>query len=201
LRGHGSDISLSDIGGEVDVNGDYSGLISLAHVAKNVRLASMRTEFDAAGVPGEVKLARGSLDGNGVAGPTKVVARATDVSLVEFTDDLDLSVDKGDVDLRPGHLPLSNMSVRDGAGDLDIALPGTSTFTLAADTEHGNITDDFGFSQQSDGRRSHVEGSLGKGAELTVSTRRGDISVHRANGTAKVTPQIAETKKSGGDEQ
>jgi DUF4097 and DUF4098 domain-containing protein YvlB len=201
LRGHGSDVALTDVSGEVDVNGDFSGLISLAHIAKHVRLASMRSEFDAVAVPGEVKLARGSLDGNGLTGPTKVAVRATDVSLTDYSDSLDLSVDKGDVDLRPVHLPLSNMSVHDGAGDIDLALPATTGLELAADTGRGSIQNDLGFAPQSDGRRAHLEGAIGKGAQLNLSTRRGDINIHRANGVAKPASQIAQSKSDDDDDQ
>lgn len=197
LRGHGNDVGLSDIAGEVDVNGNYSGLISLAHIAKHVRLASMRTEFEAARIPGEVKLARGSVDGNGLTGPLKVAARVTDVSLGNFTDNLDLSVDRGDVELRPGHVPLSNVSVRAGAGDIDLALPVAAGVTVAADTERGVIENDLGFSSESNGHSAHLEGSSGKGAQITLSTRRGDIRVHHA---AKPTAQIAESKNADDDQ-
>jgi DUF4097 and DUF4098 domain-containing protein YvlB len=129
-----------------------------------------------------------------LAGPLKVVARATDVSLTSFTDALDLSVDKGDIDLRPGHTPLGSINVRDGAGDVDLSLPQSTGIVLAADTDHGNIQNDLGLTEQSDGRRSHLEGSLGKGASITITTRRGDISVHHGAPVAKPNSQIAQTK-------
>ena len=185
LRGHGDDISLSKVAGEVSVEGDYTGVVDLSNIKKGVRIGSMRTEFAAQRVDGEIKLARGSLDGHGLTGPVKVTTRATDVALTDFTDQLDLNVDKGDIDLRPQHQPLSKMLVHTGSGDIAVALPEAALFALTAATDHGSINSQLGsaFEERTEGQQAHLNGSTGTGPTLDFSTNRGDISVRKDNGT------------------
>ena len=101
LRGHGTDVELTKIAGQVTVSGDYNGSISLRDLAKPVEVKSMRTALSVQQIPGEVHLDRGSLNLENVVGPLRLTTHVTDVSLDGFTDTLDLSVDKGDVDIRP----------------------------------------------------------------------------------------------------
>ncbi len=201
LRGRGEDVALSNIAGEVNVSGDYSGLVTLADCAKPVRVQSMRTEFDAQRVAGEIKLARGSLNGHGLTGPVKVNTRATDVTLAEYSDDLDLSVDKGDIDLRPQHVPLGKMAVRTGSGDIELTLP-LAAITVTAATEHGDIESELGpnFAQHSAGQGSQLEGSNGSGPAVNLSTHRGDITLHKA-GAPPPPPVAHAAAQTGNDEE
>ncbi len=197
LRGHGSDVSLENVAGEVNVNGDYSGVVALDAIAKAVRVEGSRTEFDAKSIPGEVKLARGSVDGNGLAGPVKMKTEATDVTLANFSDDLDLSVDRGDVDLRPGKGPLGKMTVHTGSGDIDLAVPQHGGFALTAITDRGDIDSDLGsgFEQHTEDHAVRLEGSNGTGPALSVSTGRGDISLHKDNGDHPTPPKSPKPPK------
>jgi hypothetical protein len=185
LRGHGDDVELSKIAGEVNVTGDYSGEVTLEDIAKPVRVESMRTTFNAARVAGDVKLARGSLDAHQLMGPVKVKASATDVTLADFTGDLEIEVDKGDVGLRPGRLPLAKMTVHTRSGDIDLALPQTANFGLVAATDHGSIDSDLGaaFTERPEGGGTRLEGSVGEGPELGLVTNHGDLTLHRDNDT------------------
>ena len=69
LRGHGSDVELEKIAGQVTINGDYNGTVSLRDVAKPVRVENMRTEMDVQQIAGEIRLDRGSLNVQNVVGP------------------------------------------------------------------------------------------------------------------------------------
>ncbi len=186
LRGHGTDVELAKIAGQVTVSGDYTGSVSLRDLAQPVRVQSMRTELNVQRVLGEIRFDRGSLNLQNVVGPLTLSTRATDVSLDGFTNGLDLTVDKGDIDLRPGRLPLGKMVVHTRSGNIELALPYTANFALNASTDHGEIDNQFGeaLKQRTEGRGARLEGSIGDGPDLNLTTKRGSITVRKATGEA-----------------
>jgi DUF4097 and DUF4098 domain-containing protein YvlB len=182
LRGRGSDIDLTKVNGEVTVSGDYNGTISLHELSRPVRVDSLRTQLEFQSLPGDLTLARGSLDASNVIGPLKVVTQSTDVTLNGYTDALDLTVDRGDVELKPGRLPLSRMAVRLHSGNIELALPQRAGFALTATTDHGDIENDFGdgLREQPHGHGGRLEGTIGSGPSLNLATDRGTITVRKA---------------------
>jgi len=157
--------------------------VSLRDLAQPVRVQSMRTELNVQRVLGEIRFDRGSLNVQNVVGPLTLSTRSTDVSLDGFTNGLDLTVDKGDIDLRPGRLPLGKMVVQTRSGNIEIALPYTANFALNASTDHGEIDNEFGeaLKQRIEGRGAHLEGSVGDGPDLNLTTKRGSITVRKAS--------------------
>jgi DUF4097 and DUF4098 domain-containing protein YvlB len=188
LRGHGSDVELEKIAGQVAINGEYKGTISLREVAKPVRVENMRTEMDVQQIAGEIRMDRGSLNVQNVVGPLKLTTHATDVNVDGFSDGLELTVDKGDIDLKPARLPLGKMVVHTRSGNIELALPQSATFALTASTDRGEIENEFGeaLKQRTQGRGARLEGAIGAGPDLTISTDHGSITVRKSSGD--VTP-------------
>ncbi|HEX3681544.1 MAG TPA: DUF4097 family beta strand repeat-containing protein [Bryobacteraceae bacterium] len=181
LRGKGDDVELTKIAGQVNIEGEYSGTVSLRDLAKPLHVQNMRTQLDVQQVSGEIRLDRGSLDAENVAGPVKLVTRATDVTFTGFTDALDVTIDKGDVDLKPGHVPLANMNLHTGSGNIELSLPAAAAFALNASTGHGEIDNEFGdaLKERTEGHGARLEGSIGSGPELKLATDRGSITVRK----------------------
>jgi hypothetical protein len=112
-----------------------------------------------------------------------VTTRATDVNLDGFTNTVELTVDKGDIDLRPVHLPLGKMVVHTRSGNIELALPQAANFALSASTDHGEIDNEFGeaLKERTEGRSARLEGNVGSGPDLTLVADRGTITVRKAN--------------------
>ncbi len=184
LRGHGTDVELTKIAGQVTMSGSYGGSVSFHELAKSVKVENLRTDFSVQQVPGEIRLERGSLSMNNVVGPIHLTTRTTDVTLDNFTEGLDLSADKGDIELRPGRLPLGRMNVHTGSGNIELTLPQRAGFAMKASTESGEIENDFGsgLQQRADGRGAKLEGSVGDGPDVSLVTNRGRISVRKMTG-------------------
>jgi DUF4097 and DUF4098 domain-containing protein YvlB len=156
----------------------------LRELAKPVRLASMRTRFDAEQVPGEIRMDRGSLTAQNVIGPVHLVTHSTDVTLDGFTEALELNVDRGDIDLRPQSTPLSKITVHNRSGNIELALPQSAGFALSATTNNGDIDNQFGESlkESSEGRGAKLEGAAGSGPDVSLTTQHGSITVRKATG-------------------
>jgi DUF4097 and DUF4098 domain-containing protein YvlB len=191
LHGRGNDVELENIAGQVTVSGDYTGTVSLRALMKPVRLESMRTQLDARQVTGYVRLDRGSLDAKDLVGPVKLSAHATDVTLAGFTDALEVEVDRGDIELRPEHSAMGRMVVHARSGNIELAVPATAHFALSADTENGEIDNQFGdgLKESAEGRGARLEGSVGSGPDVNLVTKQGSITVRKASGE-----EAAETK-------
>lgn len=185
IRGHGEDLELTKIASPVTVDGDYSGTLSLRELAKPVKLTNSHTQFEAEGIPGEIRLDRGALDAENVVGPFKVTARSTDVTLSGFSNSLELVVDKGDVDLKPGREALSRMVVHTRSGNIELTLPPAANFDLNASTDSGDIDNEFGdeLKEHSEGHGSRLQGAVGAGPGLVIVTERGSITVRKSSET------------------
>ncbi len=194
LRGHGTDVELTKVNGQVTVSGSYGGSITLRNLAKPVKVTNLRTEFDVQQAPGEIRLERGSISMQNVVGPTRLTTRATDVSLENFTNGLELNVDRGDIELRPGHVPLGRIAVRTNSGNIDLALPQMASFAMTASTEHGDISNEFGdaLKEVSQGRGARLEGSVGSGPDVNLITQRGKITVRKTSGAEPVATAIVD---------
>lgn len=186
LRGHGTDVELAKISGQVTISGDYSGTLSLRELAKPVRLENMRTQLDVQQVLGEIRLDRGSLTVQNVVGPMKLTTRSTDVTVDGLSNGLEMMVDKGDIDLRPARLPLAKMAVHTRSGNIELALPDSASFALTASTDHGEIDNEFGeaLKERTEGRGARLEGTVGNGPDLKLVTDRGSITVRKSSGEA-----------------
>jgi len=192
LRGRGGDVELTKIAGQVTISGDYGGTVSLRELAKPVRIENRRTRLDIQQVPGEVRIDRGSLSAQGVVGPLNLTTHATDVSLAGFTNGIQVSVDRGDIELRPERVPLSKMDVRVNAGNIDLTVPQAGQFVLAASTDHGDIDNEFGgaLTGHAEKMGSTLNGSVGNGADVTLTTGRGNITVRKGSATQPVSTKV-----------
>ncbi|HZS53746.1 MAG TPA: hypothetical protein VFA65_05040, partial [Bryobacteraceae bacterium] len=70
-------------------------------------------------------------------------------------------------------------------------LPQSATFALNANTDHGEIDNEFGdaLRQQTEGRGARLQGTVGNGPDVVLTTGRGTITVRKAT-----TESVAATK-------
>jgi len=182
LSGRGEDIDLQDIGGPVSISGARYGSVQLRNVSKPLHFDGPQAQFSIEKLPGELRLAPGDLTGSNWAGPAHVSMRSRDVQISDFTGSLAVSVERGDIELRPGRLPLSHIEAHARSGDIRLSLPPAAQFTLDASTNNGEITNDFGGALKLDSsrRRATLRGAVGNGAAIEIQTERGQIVVSKA---------------------
>ncbi len=187
IKGRGSDIEVENIEGQVTVNGSYTGELLFRNIARPFRFESSYTEFRAERVPGQVRISLGELTASDLVGPLRLTSsRAKDVQLGDFTEAAEISLERGDIELRP-RLPVAKMEVRTGSGDVELALPDSARFDLRASTNRGEAINDFGAplqveSESAEGRRrgSAIRGAVGSGPTLNLITERGTITIRKS---------------------
>jgi len=182
LKGHGDDVELQNIAGLVTVNGTYVGQIQLTNLAQPLRWEDPQNSMAFEKLPGQVRASRGEFTGNNVVGPIRLKARSSDVQLSDFTQSLDLTLDRGDIDLKPGK-NLPKMEVHTRSGDIDLALLPGAKFDLRASTEHGDASNDYGdpLREDASGHGANLVGTTGAGPQLRLETGRGTVTVRKAS--------------------
>ena len=195
LKGHGNDIELQDIAGQVTVNGTYTGQVQLRNVSSPVRYEGSLLQMDLEKLPGQIHAGPGEFTGTKLIGPVRLSGNSADVQISDVTQSLDVNVRRGNLDLRPasGNV-LPRVDAHTDSGDIDVALPVNAKFDFRASTDHGEAQNDFGSALKSseDRDRASIEGAVGSGPQIRVSTRRGNITARKAgadNETIEHIPQ------------
>ena len=182
LQGRGSDVELENIAGQVTINGSFSGTLNFKNLAKPLQFEGTRgTELSAQAVPGSINMDLGGFTATGIVGPIRLVSRARDIKLEQFTQSVELDTERGDIEMTPGKLPLAPIQARSGSGKIELLLPEKATFQLEATAERGGAVNDFGpqIKEQSEGRTAVLKGVVGDGPVIKLTANRGWISVRK----------------------
>jgi DUF4097 and DUF4098 domain-containing protein YvlB len=190
IRGRGNDVDLDQIDGPVTVNGSFYGELQFQKLSKPLRFESSTTDLSIERVPGQVRIGRGNLSGTNLVGPIRLTTKSRDVQLSDFTQTLELSLDRGDVELRPAKLPLAAMEVLTRSGDIELSVPPGAKFEMKAVSERGDVQNDFGapLNLKPDGRGAILAGSVGQGPAIQLTSNRGVITVRKAGSEPAAPP-------------
>ena len=184
VKGRGEDLDLENIAGQVTVDFRYTGDLRFRQLAKPLRFRSDSSEFSMERINGEVRMSRGEIDGDDFTGPAKIVVRSQsrDIKLNNFTQALEIELDRGDIELAPGRLPLSAIDARTRSGAVTVSMPSKAAFQLSATTKRGEYENEFGAPLTSDlqDRGGVIKGTTGVGPKVNVSTERGSITIRRS---------------------
>jgi hypothetical protein len=186
LKGHGQDIDLQNIEGPVIITGAYSGEVQFRNLSKPLRYNGENTDLNIEKLPGQLRMAP-DFTGSNLVGPVHLSARSRDVTISDFSNDLEIVVNRGDINLRPGNLPLPRMDVQTRTGDITLSLPPAAKFDLTAVTTHGDAENEFGppIRAQDDGRGASLRGTVPGGPPITARTDHGKIVVRKASADDK----------------
>ena len=183
VTGRGNDVHIENVQGPVTVNGLWGGNLEFKNLAKPLHFESRNTDLRVERLPGRISLDLAALSGVNLVGPITLTTKSKDVKLEEFTQSLQLEIDRGDIELRPHHLPLSRIDVRNrNVGTIELVLPAEAKFELAASTDKGEVRNDYGapiVRVDSEGRSSSLKSSTGGGPMIQMSTARGSVTVRK----------------------
>jgi len=195
LKGSGHDVELESVAGQVVVGGAYSGDLQFRAIAKPVRFeggikSRGPAEWRVESCPGQIRMSRGNLSLENVAGPVVVNAKSKDVQVAGFTQGLDLHVDRGDLEIRADVLPVPRMTVSTNSGDVELTLPENGKFSLRASVDKGQLENQFGeiLHVQEQGRGGTITGDVGNGAEVNLRANRGSLRVRKGSPAESALP-------------
>jgi DUF4097 and DUF4098 domain-containing protein YvlB len=152
LQGRLDDVSISDVQGNVALDGDFFGDTNLAHIAAPVHFHSSRTDVEVGSIPGDLAIDSGDLQLNNATGPARISTSAKDVECTGITGDL---------------------HVEDGDGDISVA-----GFQLQATARNGEIDSKLDLPVNSAGAGHSISGKVGTGGpRVELVADHGDIEI------------------------
>jgi hypothetical protein len=155
----------------------------MRNIQKPVRYVTPWTEFAVGALPGQVRLTLGDLNASNMKGPVRMSSsRSWDVQLSDFTESLEMNLQGGDIDLRPGAAALPKMDVRTRSGNIELGIPAGAKFDLTASSQRGEVVNDYGapIDSQSERRGGSLRGNNG-GAAINLRTERGQVLIRKAS--------------------
>jgi DUF4097 and DUF4098 domain-containing protein YvlB len=182
LQGHGGDLELENIEGQVTINGDFSGAQDFKNLAKPLHFESNRgTELTVQAIPGRINMNLGEFEAKDVVGPVRLITRSRDIRLDQFTNSVELETQRGDIEINPGKAPLSTIDARSGAGKIELVVPDKAGFQLEATAEHGDAVNDYGppITKEEGSRSAVLKGKVGDGPNIKLTSQRGWVSIRK----------------------
>jgi len=182
LKGRGADVDFQNIEGQVTIDGSFSGVTELHNLSKPVRFVSPYTEFTAEKVPGELRITIGEINGSNLTGPVRVTSmRNKDVRLGEVSNSLEITLERGDIQVTESAQLPAKIDARTRIGDIDLALAPGAKFDLTASSNRGDVENEYGppVTFESNKRGGTLHGSNG-GPSVSAHTDRGKVTVRRA---------------------
>lgn len=178
LQGRGSEVQIENVKGEVKVNGEFGGTLEFRALAKSLHFTSARSDLRIEQIPGSVVLDLGELKMENVVGPVRFQTGSRDVQITDVSNSLELTLDRGDIQVSQSKTPMPKMEIRTRNGDITVSAPEKSGFDLDARTAQGEASNEFGgpLEQKSDGRGATIKGKSGAGPQIILSTERGSLT-------------------------
>ncbi len=182
VEGRGSDVQLENVAGQVNITGAYSGTLEFKNLAKPMHFESDRTDLRIAQIAGTFTMDLADIRANHLVGPVKLKTRSRDIHIDDFSDSMELEVERGDIELTPGKLPLARIGVRSHNGNVDLTLPERAEFNLNAHTGQGEVHNEFGdgVRTEMEGRSGSLRSQGGRGPAVDIVTDRGAITVKKS---------------------
>ena len=181
VRGHAQDLNVTDVKGQVSLEGEFFGETHLEKVDGGVNFRTNRTQFSLAKLAGEVDISPNSeLTGSEITGPTRLKTSSRNIAFNHIAGDVDVNNSHGRVELSSAS-PVGNVTVENRDGAVEVTLPEHAGVTLDAETRGGSIENELGLTSSSQNDRTSLRGAVGDGAaKVTLRTNHFDIEIKRS---------------------
>lgn len=176
----GGDVEITDVQGDATISGNVFGDVDLRNVAKGVHYSSPRANVQVGTLPGELKIDNSDIVLSHADGPITISARNQDLRLDQVQGPLTLNETHGDINVTFTAPPKEPINITNDSGDVTLNLPPQSSFSLSAQSNAGDITDDFAANpEHDDDHAPHVVNVThgNGGPAIHVVTKYGDIHI------------------------
>lgn len=183
LEGHAGDMNVSDIQGTVTLAGEFWGTTHVERVNGAVTFHTNRTQFQAARIDGELEIESGSdLQANAVMGPVLLHTAYRNITLDRVQGKISVSNRDGSVTVTNAP-PMGQIDIDNKNGSVEVGLPEKAGFVVNAQTNHGDIDNEFGLKEVDNDHNDSkaLNGTVGSGGPtVRIQTTDGDVTVRKS---------------------
>jgi DUF4097 and DUF4098 domain-containing protein YvlB len=182
LNGVFSNVTISEIDSPLSIDGIRLGDVHLQQIRGPIHYHADFTEFEAQRIDGNIELGAGNLTGENILGPMTLTTRAKNADLERVSGDVRIEDSNANIEMTALQ-PLGSVDIKTANGNIDLTVPEHSGFTVDAETQDGNADTgivDSRLHSDNSGRTGTLSGTVGGGGpQLLLSTRHGNISLHK----------------------
>lgn len=180
IQGRLNEVSVSDIKGSLQLDGEFQESVKLERIAKSVTFKSSRTDMEFSRIDGSLDLDSDELRADQVNGPVHLTTRSKNIHLDGVSGDVRVQDDNGAVEV--GMRTIGNVQIDNRNGDIQLNLPDKSNFRLDARTRDGEIQSDFSeLKIDNQEHESKASGSVGSGtSHIVVNNEHDGIEIRKA---------------------
>ncbi len=189
IEGRVDEVSLSDIKGSAQLDGEFQESVKLARITKTVTFKSSRTDMEFSRIDGTLDLDSDELHAEEITGPLHLNTRSKNIRLDEVSGDVRLQDDNGAIEV--GMRTLGNIQIDNRSGDVQLSLPDKAGFRLDARTRDGEIQSDFSELKIDNGEHeAKASGSVGNAlAHIVVNNEHDGIEIRKASSQPPKPPE------------
>src|SRR6202521_4713056 len=194
VQGRVNEVSVADVKGAVQLEGEFQESIKLARISKTVIFKSSRTDMEFSRIEGELNLDADELHAEQITGPLHLTTRSKNIRLDQVSGDVRLQDDNGAVEV--GMRTLGNVQIDNRNGGIQLSLPDRAGFRLDAHTRDGEIQSDFSELKVNNAEHeAKASGSVGNASSHIVLNNEHDgIEIRKAS---SLPPKPPEPPKAG----
>ncbi len=180
VEGAGGDVTLSKIGSDASIRGEFTGDVHLEKVNGAVTFQSSRTQITVPHLVGELTLDSGDLGMDRASGPVVIKARAKNMDLSAIAGDLQVTDSDGDVNVSTG-LPLGAIKIENRTGSVRLQVPENASFQITASTSSDErLNSDFPLTASTSGGTKMLKGQVGSGGpKIELTTTHGSVEISK----------------------
>ncbi len=186
VSGSGNEVEVSDAKGVVTVDGEFYGPLRFTHLPEGVHFVSHISDISVGDLAGRMEInGPGDMTITDASGDASLTTSKRDVTLENVTGRIHVENRGGNVTMRFSQPPLDPVDISNHSGDIEITMPGKSSFDVSARAHNGEIESDFGdLSSKITKERNHdavLEATVGAhGPKLQLVTVYGTIRLHKS---------------------
>jgi len=121
------------------------------------------------------------LQADQVLGPVVLVTREKNITLDRVQGSVQLTNRNGSVNVT-NTSPLSQITISNQHGSVDLGVPEHAGFVLQAQTKNGDIENDFGLEPMETAHVNVLTGTIGNGGPtVKVDTSDGDVTISKSS--------------------
>jgi len=193
IAGRLNEVSVSDVKGAAQFDGEFQESVKLARISKNVAFKSSRTDLEFSRIDGDLDLDSDDLHADQITGPVHLSTRSKQIRLEDVSGDVRLQDENGGIEL--SMRSLGNVQIDSRNGDIHLSVPDKAGFHVDARARDGEIQSDFPEVKiDNNDHEGKASGSVGNGAaHIVLNNEHDGIEIRKASNKAAATPATPAT--------
>lgn len=189
VAGRGGDVEVTDVSGDATIDGIFLGAGLVRNVKGTTRVTSPWLELTVTRLNGSLEGDADEIKISNAAGPARIATHNKDIQVQDVAGRLDITDAHGDIKVEYSAPPRDDVNIANDAGEVEVALPANSSFSVSAVSRSGEVESDFeeaSLQKSKEEQTGRLTGQFGGKAgplvpRITIATSYGTIRLRKSS--------------------